>query len=83
MHCHAARVFEWLSKVRLMITTSGRRAEVPVQMVQDAPLADNKAGDKPAAADGQKAKQEAEEAAPKMPAKPTLLLRGRREPGVV
>ena len=28
-------------------------------------------------------KQEAEEAAPKMPAKPTLLLRGRREPGGV
>jgi hypothetical protein len=26
-------------------------------------------------------KLEAEEAAPKMPAKPTLLLRGRREPG--
>lgn len=28
-------------------------------------------------------KQDAEEAAPKMPAKPTLLLRGRREPGGV
>jgi hypothetical protein len=44
-----------LSKLRLVIITSGRSAEGPVQTLQDATVANTKAGDKPAAEDERKA----------------------------
>lgn len=55
MHCYAVRVCLWLSKVRLVILTSCRRAEVPVRLSQVAAVTDTKPGHTPAPTDEQKA----------------------------
>lgn len=55
MHWHAARVSKSQMKVQMVITTLGRHAEAPLQLLQDAAAANTKAGGKPAAADEQKA----------------------------